>query len=108
MALTHATSVYSTDIGGDVEEEDDDDNAMHIPRVMANSMPVSGKIAVQQQLLGQVDGNDADAAFDLPPMKDTTIPFHRRESIRMEQFLTPEYVDAYSIRYSYLESPLLI
>jgi hypothetical protein len=100
MALTHVSSVYSTDIGGDVEEEDDGDNTMHIPRVMANSMPVSGKMAIQQQLLGHVNGNEADAALDLPPMKDMTIPFHRRESIRMEQFLTPEYADAHSIQYS--------
>jgi hypothetical protein len=64
-------------------------------------------MAIQQQVLGHVDGNEAEAALDLPPMKDMTIPLHCRESIRMEQFLTPEYVNAHSIQYSYFERPLL-
>jgi hypothetical protein len=30
--------------------------------------------------------------IDMPPMKDVTLPDHRRESIHMDQFLAPGYV----------------
>ncbi len=83
--------MYSTDIGVDVEDKEEEDhaNTMKLPRVMADNMPAPGTMVGRQAL---PDDADQDEAIDLPPMKDMTVPVHRRESIRMDQFLTHEYV----------------
>ncbi len=82
--------MYSTDIGVDIEEErEDDTDTMKLPRVIADGMAAPGTMGGRHVL---PDDADEDKAIDLPPMKDMTVPIHHRESIRMEQFLTHEYV----------------
>jgi hypothetical protein len=82
--ITVGCSVYSTDMGGD-EEEQGPDSATHFPSVMTGNLPMSGRMR---------DGHEAAegmGAIDVPPMKDMTVPDHRRESIHMDQFLAPGY-----------------
>ena len=84
LTITVGCSVYSTDMGGD-EEEQGPDSATHFPSVMTGNLPMSGRMR---------DGHEAGdgmGAIDVPPMKDMTMPDHRRESIHMDQFLAPGY-----------------
>jgi hypothetical protein len=77
--------VYSTDIGGD-EEELGLDSATHFPSVMTGDLPRCRTMGVGHE------AGEGMGKIDMPPMKDVTLPDHRRESIHMDQFLAPGYV----------------
>ncbi len=85
--------MYTDGIRGDLEDNNDENENMSLPRAIVASTSDIQSLSLQRQRNDAVASDEEEdlLAMDMPIMKDMTVPESHRDSIHIESFLTSEY-----------------